>query len=65
MLLHLLEHRCVQLHSERQAQESCMERHHVDVFVHWPRCAGVLVLLGVVCPGALSTYRGKSHHLLF
>lgn len=48
----------VQLHSERQAPESRVQRHHVGVSVHWPGRPGVSLLSGVVRPDPLPSHRG-------
>lgn len=48
----------VQLHSERQAPEPRVQRHHVGVSVHRPGRPGVSLLSGVVRPDPLPSHRG-------
>lgn len=48
----------VQLHSERQAPEPRVQRHHVGVSVCRPGRPGVSLLSGVVCPDPLPSHRG-------
>uniref|UniRef100_A0A674P2G0 Sterol O-acyltransferase 2 n=1 Tax=Takifugu rubripes TaxID=31033 RepID=A0A674P2G0_TAKRU len=52
----------VQLHSERQAPEPRVQRHHVGVSVRRPGRPGVSLLSGVVCPGPLPSHRDAGTH---
>lgn len=50
----------VQLHPEWQTEESGVERHYVDVFVHRSGGSRVPVLSGMVRSDSLPAYRGKN-----